>query len=1304
MFVLRYALIVFSVGIFFFETTGAVCRAQTTPPLFATPESPTPSSPIYKVFIPTDVNGNPLEDYFVPGGILRDFSLTKSGQAAAQDHWVIVAAKYQGTFSLNTNIPSAPGMPLQGVSISGMRAIFEIESESENVTLVLPPFPLLPEGAKWDGQPIQVLVPQKPISKSIEEGEKERSLSEAEPLIFMLAHQKKGKHFLELALNPEIKQVDEIQRRISFEIPRIPDAILELYLSPDMPAVTVEGSLGPLTNEPGKLTAKLGPSDRLSLSWVDDTLRTGQAATEQEQLFWLRARPNQIDVAALYKFRIVSGKIGQLYIAADPKMQMIGPPLCDSPDIKIESTEALANTPGVYRIVFQEPIMGAVTIQANYLYLRNFSGIGIVRLPEIPETKIKPGKSLLAISLDSVLESDNLQPSTATIDRFQQDWGPSEDVPLAVYNLPMSDASWNLAIRAKPLEVRAEVRQSVLVRPNQSHLVFEANLETREQIFEQTFFIPEFMEIERVEIRESKNFIPVRWVPRSEIIEIPAPGPSPRIYRFREVTMFFEKPLSGSFEISVRGRLLSVDGNDRNIPVLALGQVAIGNCTIDVFRDSSVLLHSFSSPANWKKMEYHDEQKETPLDGILLGSWLIPPESFSAFLPASERSSSNAKAKSREEAFFETASYTAVPNEPVLSGRQISKLHRNLNNDRWEMVVDFKLDIAEGEINTIRLLYDENCGSTPTITPPMKWDILPAREGGGRILELRPSQPIGGTTWFSIKTTVNVPTESVALPKVSLEGNPPLKHYVVLPTKLQLKPIEWDKKRLSAVAPSEIADFLIGRRPDGDAKPADAHSLKVSEDLAVFLANGPDFSVSINARGNRPNVQLNDVNLYLRKNGVISGISSFDLRGDGADHCVLKLPEEFELIRIASGGITSKGTSLSPGRWRVEIWPNHLPQKIEVIFQGKIPEASLKTVPIAESDVVFPVKDAREVGAEQTLPFFTSPDPHSLTILLPQLESVPVVETVWTMTLENPERSGPVRYFVKQQNDANPAPLPEQPQDHETVFAAWEKEAVAALSYREAIPILLRIDLTRLSNMQIMMEASAGSLPSSRTDITRWYSYWGRNWWGLKNEMDSLASFLESEGDKSCPNTVFRSQSSLSGPLATLFGLIQTSEQNLRESRRALQESYEKTVALFGLESQDREFAEGEMLLTNAFAIFRMNQLENTSYLFGVSGENVATMQLVSFPQKTGFWDHATVRWSLAALLGMGLLIMIRGMHPRRLFRQYPFFVGTALAIIFWLVLVPGILGLVLLLLIWLAMIWPAWFRKQPRSLEMMRE
>ncbi len=1304
MFVFRRVLIVFSVGALLLELTGVFLCAQTTPPLPASAEAQPPSSPVYKVFIPTDADGNPLGDYFVPGGMLREFSLARTEQGSAQDHWMIVAAKYQGTFSLNTNLPTAPGLPLQGVSISGMRAVFEIELESENATLILPPFPLLPEGSKWDGQPIQAFVPKKTISRPIDEGEKERNFSEAEFLVFSLTQQKKGKHLLELALNPEIKQVDEIQRRISFEIPKIPDAILELYLSPDMPTVTVEDSLGPLNNEPGKLTAKLGPSDRLSLSWVDDTLRTGQAAAEQEQLFWLRARPNQIDVAARYKFRIVSGKLGQLYIAADPKMQMIGPPSCDSPEAKIDSTEAVANNPGVYRIVFQEPVSGSVTIQANYLYLRNFSGIGIVRLPEIPETKIKPGKSLLAVSLDPILECDPLQPSTATIDRFQQDWGPSEDVPFAVYNLPMSDSSWNLAIRAKPLEVRAAVRQSILVRPNQSHLFFEASLETRDQIFEQTLFIPEFMEIERVEIREARNFIPVRWAPRNGAIEVPDRAPSPKKYRFREVTIFSEKPLSGSFEISVRGRLLSVDGNDRNIPILVLGQVATESCHIDIFRDPSVLLHSLSFPTSWKKTEYPGERKEIPLDGILLGSWQIPPESFAACLPAFGNSSSNAKAVPREEAFFETASYSAVPNKPVLSGRQISKLQRNLNNDRWEMVVDFKLNIVEGELNSIRLLYDENCGSTPTITPPMKWEILPAREGTGRILELLPSQPIGGAAWFSIKTTVNVPSESVALPKVALEGNPSLKHYVVLPTKLQLKPIEWDKKRLSAVDPSEIADFLSGRRPDGDAKPTDAHAPKVSEDLAVLLANGPDFSVSINARGNRPNVQLNDVNLYLRKNGVISGISSFDLRGDGADHCILTLPDEFELVRIASGGITSKGTSLSPGRWRVEIWPNHLPQKIEVIFQGRIPEASRRIAPTAEVEIAFPTKETRDARAEQVLPFFTSPDPHSLTILLPQLESVPVVETVWTMTLENPERSGPVRYFVKQQSDGKTASLPEQSQGQEAVFAAWEKEAVSALSYREAIPILLRIDLTRLSNMQKMMEASAGSLPSSRTDITRWYSYWGRNWWGLKKEMDSLANFLESEGNKSCPNTVFRSQSSLSGPLATLFGLIQTSEQNLKESRRSLQESYEKTVALFGLESQDREFAEAETLQTNAFTIFRMNQLENTSYLFGVSGENVETLQLVSFPKKAGPWDHATIRWSIAALLGMGLIFMVRGIHPRRLFRQYPFFVGTALAIVFWLVLAPGILGLVLLPLIWLAMIWPAWFRKRSRSLEIIRE
>ena len=156
------------------------------------------------------------------------------------------------------------------------------------------------------------------------------------------------------------------------------------------------------------------------------------------------------------------------------------------------------------------------------------------------------------------------------------------------------------------------------------------------------------------------------------------------------------------------------------------------------------------------------------------------------------------------------------------------------------------------------------------------------------------------------------------------------------------------------------------------------------------------------------------------------------------------------------------------------------------------------------------------------------------------------------------------------------------------------------------------------------------------------------------------------------------------------------SKQRADQLRQELTELYKKAIPA-SLQAQSREF-ESDLNESTAFAAFRMSYSENISYLFGASGGEVETLYVVSLPDQPTLWENETVRWTLGVLVVSCSLILVRWIHPRRLFRQYPFFIGHFVAILLWLLLPPGFLGLALLPLLWLAMLWPSW--KRSRSLD----
>ena len=1263
-------------------------------PLNAQPQVPE-SMPKYRVYVPANDQGEPEGDhYYISASLLNELRKASLDSAVLRKYWSIVGAKYQCSFSLNS-VPQG-----LGPSLTNFKAVYEINLETENATIVLPMFPIQPEATKWDGLAIQpvVLAPTNSPPQEVRDAVTPNTDTTGNQWLIHVERQKPGKHVLEFVLKPTVEQVDAIARRVFLPaIPKVADAVLDLNLSPDMPTISVEEALGQSSDTPGKLSVQLGPTEKLTLTWNDNTVRPPQTVVESEQLYLLSAQTNQIGIRVLHKFRISGGKIQQLDLVADPALTLSGNPICESSsDAVLPSFETNTPSEGLTRLVFKEPISGLLTLRVNYIF-RNFSGIGVIRFPQIPKPPHRIGKCWVGIQSAPTLEFDLLPASTINLDRFKQDWGTlSDERLLAAYDYESIVPGWTLSIRARKPTILAKIRQSVLLRQNRTDCFLETSLQSDGSCFSYSFLIPESIRIERVDARivdaasSDMYQIPVDWriLPSQNASATSSEANGiQKSYKagYTILSVLSERPFRDKHEITVRG-VIPADANqmDRELPLFHLNSVDGEEYRVDIFRDSRIVLQDFQFPAPWQKGDSLPELKTELPGGIPWGIWMTPSADentqLTPIVPAVRMMPDSLPIR-----------YRWAPNTPTISGRQITQVSWNINSDRLETLTTFDLLVEKGELNIFRLRYDAQCDFPPMLSPPMK--VEEYHEEGTRFVLLTPAVPLSGNVQFTVKATSGSSMESVFLPRIFPAEPIPIKHYIALPSDHLMRPVQWNKNQLLPVDTTESetilqrlgtlsqeSDVVVSTGPPADSTtPPVPPSPPTSENHEVLLAAGPDYGAQLNPMDNRPTVQLNDVHLHLRKNGFISGVSSFDIRGEGADHCVLVLPAPYELVSITSGGITTQGIPLSPERWRFDIWSSPLPQKIEVVFRGWI-SATPNAATSNDSDSAINAVSTVLPSEDNLLPMYTSNEKQLLPINLPFLESTNVAGTIWTLAMETSNRPAPTRFFVEQAQQSGSEQLTE-------FDSVKEEDTALPLSAREAIPGLILLDLIRLSNMETMSSVVSSSIGSIPGDTSSWFSLWGRSWWGFRRELDSLLFSQQTEPTVNWRKSLFRS----SGKLPESIRKILDSTRKPEQLGQELAESYEKLLP-GPLRAQSIEF-ENDVNRSTAFATFRMSYSENISYLFGVSGDAVRTLNVVSVPEKPTLWENEMVHWSLAFLAVSLGIFLLKCLHPRRLFNQYPFFIGHFVAILLWLLLPPGFLGLAFLPLLWLAMLWPSWSR-----------
>jgi hypothetical protein len=1256
------------------ETSAKSTVTTPIPPKFERQEP-------YRVFFPIDsfqnIVGNTV---YIPMDFLQLLSQhAKTAGPEPHHQWNIERAEYQGSLVRN---------PLtQDVELSDdFKAVFEINLDAENATINFPLLPLFHDRVFWDGKPIQTV--RRTTTNKEHDG----------VLTFNIENEKKGKHRLEISLAPK-QEEHEKTRRISLTIPKVPNTVLRLKTPQDAPIINVSKCLGAVT--PNSLTssnfvAEIGFSDQLVFSWNNELNRNVLTVSEVEQFFRLWAKPTQVEIRTYFRFKIEGGRVQSLHLQTDPRWHRSGPFHCEEYPIDqietyldstaIDNVTSLQNE--IVRLNFKTPVSGILTVSAGFV-LRDFNGIGKVRLPQFRALQSRITRSMLAVFADPVMELDYPKTGLGTGFETNLSGSANEEHPLAEYDLTKTEPSWLLAIRTKnPMPV-VRWNQSVRFNEGDSGVLCRGEFSAAQEIFLQRFSIPATFRTESVEVRDARqNPVEIRVVETTvDPIDPANPTGEKRSHRI----IFFKRAVTGNYSITIQGNFateISVDGRtEEPIPLILFDNVRTEEKLLNIFRTSTVVAEIQTAGTGWTVLEITPIAPTLFQDSLPLSSWRWRD---STIVTENNRTS----ATPPPDQTFQTPTFSLIPNKPVIQGEQITTISRSIT-DIWNVTFDIFWNISGGELDTIRFRWDDQCGSTISLEPAIPF-TLEQNDGHSRLI-LSQKIPFSGQQHFRIKATLNTAGTSVSVPKLIPEsGNAEkieTKTFVILPRYADNEIIPWNLNRLEIVddatqkqleektvkLPEENKRSVPGTVltvPEGIMPPTGTvRTIVVREPVSdtnsrLFLqtigGGTEDFTATITRKNSPSMVNLYDINFFIKDDGVLFGNATIDLKSRGQDSFILQMPKDYELIRVTCAGIASKGIRLSEERWKIDLWSSDYPQRIKIIFRGQLTADEISVQPLTTS------KLSKE---KMTVP-----------LCFPILEGVLVQQTLWTISFETP-RDGilpPFDISVRRNSE-------------EQVFNNVLRGHLP-VSGNKAMQTLLKLNLIRLNNLLLVLNSVSAPPPARFEEIKRWYVYWSDEWFSTVREVEYQTKNFPSTLQSDSNELIFDPINSTSDESVSRFIGTILESKNIPMSIEALMQRYQSETSAKLLSTvSENNHSRPQLFFSELPLLWRNNMSKESSYFFGVNEESLKEICLTSEP--VGYHLPFFLRNKLLNHLLLGLAIpvflLILSIRFRfwDLFFQFPHFWGFAAGLLLWSLFPTGFLGITVLFSTFLSFCYPAWSR-----------
>jgi hypothetical protein len=814
---------------------------------------------VYSVLVPVDGNGQPSgERYLLPEDFYAQLHRESAGSAKKTRGWLLGAAAYRGTLSRE---------PATGrLSIDELRASFDLRvlDQSARVRLYLPRegTNLLPDGILLDDRAVQA---------EWEPGGEALAFDVSAP----------GAYRLELVFGPNV-HVEGNLTGFDMPIPPIANSRLELSLPGNAPAIDVQTAYGSFHREddPRRLIAELGPTDRLIVCWPTGKTQPSGPTFDVEQLFWLKIAPGQATLDVKLKLRPMEGQPQQVVLQADPRLRLLPFQGDDAPAVDVYAAPGQLQT-----IVLQwdKLIADRAVVDARFL-LTETSGVGNLRPPTLEVLDAKATRKWMAVSLDPMLASDERDIAASDllpVADFLNAWGKALSQPRFALRMPAADKFWSISTFTREPQTAIDQTLSLGVAEDGATVALSAQLLTSVGYhFQIEIKGPAQLAVQRISLLEDGAERVKRWSQDKNGL----------------IAVFLSGPVTGKQTLSLRGRL---PGRPTAIPWIQFQRGKVASSNIYIYRQPSVRVDVAANPNLVEINAPPSERGKSDL-GYL----------SQAFRVATDKPVE--------------APVSVTPNRPAVRVEQTLLLSHN--GQSWQGEAVFRVRATNGILDELRVNLPAAFAGLNRIIAPATLKVVDA-SGDTRQVVLQPPAPFSGYYEFRLSGPVAVaPGEALPLSQFAPVGASNVEQIVALPNAVQGRPIAWDTSGLRR-----------GRLPNGIAGPADAGSIAVYETTRqggrIVLLDGEH-------PADQTRVQLADIHIAWQTDGSYRGYAAFDVdAGKPADY-LLQFPQGCKVLEVAAAGSTAADLSSAGDAWRVSLPSDKLPRRIEAIYTGALAEPS----------------------------------------------------------------------------------------------------------------------------------------------------------------------------------------------------------------------------------------------------------------------------------------------------------------------------------------------------------------------------
>ena len=927
--------------------------ASSTPPTEPLPGRPeTKPSPTYNVLIPVDQNDKPTgEPYQVPEGLYKELHRRAAAGTEEPQGWLLTSATYRGSLVWQG--------PPERLAPGELKARFSLQvfNPQTQVRLRLGHhgINLVPDGATLDGRLIQ--------PEWQEDGR---------VLAFDVADT--GPYQLELTLRP-VPPNDATADGFDLNIPRLANSQLELAVPANAPAIEIPSAKGVVVREvdPPRVLAELGPSERLSVRWQDTkgAVRAGPAI-DMEELLWLKVQPDSVVLDARFRFRILEGRVRELWLQTDPRLRLLPFQGTNAPTAEVH---AVSGQRQMIRLAFPRPISDQMELAASFL-LTETSGIGHLRLPEIEVQGVRTTKRWMAIWVDPALQyeqqlSNRLEAVAVPV--FSAAWGPALVPPLGAYSLPPGGSPWGLATRPREPSTTVTQALALSVDPREVQVQLDAQLETTAGYnFQYRILAPSELEVEKVSLQAQELDHVARWSRTPD----------------GTITVFLNAPVDGVQRLVIRGRLPVGKRSSLLLPVLQIAGAETQSHTVQLFRKPAVLVRVVDTKGLAEMASPVAEENMAALGRLV--------KSFHA--------QGNAPVQIK---------VALTTNRPKVRAMQRTSVR--FDGEQREAKVDFQIQVERGLVDQWRLEVPAQWSGPYQVDPPATVKAVTIPGDRRRRLIIQPNATVSGECRLQVSSPLSLaPGERVCAPAVALEDALLTRHLLVLPTQWQLHPVVWETQGLKQVPLPEDLD----RKPVG------------RESFVAYQAEHPAFQAILKPVVGIPQVFLADISLAWQTEGTCRGVALFDLQSAGLSHCRLRMPQGQELVQVTVAGVPTTPVRDTDQSWHVPLSPSAFPQRLEVLFRGRLAASSTNGACRLES---------------------------------PLLDAFSVRQTLWTII-------GP---------------------------------SFCHASVPKGVTLVSRLEqeMTRLRNVNTLIEQAAEATTEEPEQTVQWYRAWAGRWLALSEEI-----------------------------------------------------------------------------------------------------------------------------------------------------------------------------------------------------------